>query len=265
MEVTYHHFSTIDSTNNCSKRNAHLFEHSKLTLVTADEQTAGRGRAKRRWISPKNQNIYATYSFFADKQNYSSMMHVSQVLAVSACTILRELGFFPRIKWPNDILIDGKKLGGILCETTTVNDKLCIICGIGINVNMPYETLNEIDIPAISLMLEKGAPLDIQFVLSKLTSQFAKDLDLFLSNGFGCFISKYKELTSHMLNTQIRFHDHQKIWEGILESINDDASITLKLPSGELLRCISGEILFKEMILEPLFPSPYSILSHLTY
>ena len=66
MDVTYFHFDTIDSTNTWAKQNVHLFEESPLTLITADRQTAGRGRFKRTWVSPAEENIYATLCFFVD-------------------------------------------------------------------------------------------------------------------------------------------------------------------------------------------------------
>lgn len=255
MEITHHHFTTLDSTNNCAKRNAHLFDQTKITLITADEQTAGRGRAKRRWISPRNQNIYATFSFFSSAE-HQEMIHVPQVLAISTCSVLEELSFFPQLKWPNDIQLDGQKLGGILCETTKINDKLCLICGIGLNINMPLELLREIDIPAISLLADKGTLFDVQMVLSAIKNKFAEDLKNFLTEGFNPYLGKYKKLSSHMINTNIRFHDNNKIWEGVLDSINDDTSINLRLPSNEMLRFVSGEILYKGMVIEPIQSSP---------
>jgi BirA family biotin operon repressor/biotin-[acetyl-CoA-carboxylase] ligase len=247
MEIVHHHFSTLDSTNNCAKRNAHLFDPTKITLITADEQTAGRGRAKRRWVSPRNQNIYATFSFFCPKDQ-KDILNASQIIAISTCYTLETLNFEPQLKWPNDILLEGKKLGGILCETTIVNEKLCMICGIGLNINMALDLLKEIDIPAISLMVQRGTIFDIQIILTALKRRFAEDLQVFLSKGFSPYLPKFKDLTTHMVNTQISFHDNQHIWEGVLDSINDDASINLRLPSQEIKRFVAGEILFKEKV-----------------
>ena len=74
MELTRIHFDTIDSTNTWAKQNAHKLESDKITLVTTDTQTAGRGRFKRKWVSPPHQNIYASFCFFISSNiNFNSL------------------------------------------------------------------------------------------------------------------------------------------------------------------------------------------------
>lgn len=158
MKISQRHFSEIDSTNTWAKNNAHLLPPGKLTLITADTQTCGKGRLGRQWISPPKQNLYASFCFFIDKGR-KDIGNISLLMAVSVSETLESLGFHPQIKWPNDILINGKKAGGILCELAELSgpsDQMCAIAGIGLNINMPLEQLNEIDQPATSLLQEGG-------------------------------------------------------------------------------------------------------------
>lgn len=242
MEVNRYHFASIDSTNTWGKRNAHLFDQTKLTLVTANTQTAGRGRFKRRWESPPGQNIYVSFCFFVKKER-TDIGNIPQILSISAAHLLKKLGFFPQIKWPNDLMVDNKKIGGILCETTSVEDQLCLILGIGLNVNMPLEILQGIDRPAVSMVTLDGVQRDCEEVLLLLKQFFIQDLSLFLEKGFRPFLDSYLGFVIHRKGDPIRFHDNQQIWEGAFEKINADGSLVLALSNGGKRTFIAGEIL----------------------
>jgi BirA family transcriptional regulator, biotin operon repressor / biotin---[acetyl-CoA-carboxylase] ligase len=241
MDVATFHFETIDSTNTWAKQNAHLFDKKQITLITADEQTAGRGRFKRTWVSPAQQNIYATFCFFVDPKR-KDLGNIPQVLALSAAEMLESYDFNPALRWPNDILLEGKKVAGILCETT-MQESLCFIAGIGINVNMSLTYLEEIDRPATSMQLEQGRPFNHLEVLRRLEKTFVRDLTLFLSEGFAPFLALYREKMVMAPNKILSFHDNLTIWEGYFDSINEDGSLNLRLPDGEIKRFIAGEFI----------------------
>lgn len=243
MEIIHKHFITIDSTNTWSKQHSHEFPRDKITLVTADGQTGGRGRFNRRWESPAGQNIYATFNFFVEKHR-TDIGNIPQVLSISAARVLQSLGMNPKLKWPNDVLLSGKKAGGILCETTPYSDMLCVIIGIGLNVNMPLELLQQIDRPATSILVESGKSLKVQDVLKKLENQFSKDLDLFIEEGFYPYLEIYKGFLVHKADDRIRFHDNRTVQEGYFHSINNDGSLNLRLDSGEVKVFVAGEILY---------------------
>lgn len=242
MKIARIHFSVIDSTNTWSKHQAHTFPHDCITLVTADEQTAGRGRFNRRWESPRKQNIYATYNFFIEKHR-NDIGNIPQIMALAGVEMLEKMDIKAFLKWPNDILLSGKKVGGILCETTPFSDTLCIILGIGINVNMPLEILNKIDRPATSLFAETGSEYEMENVLENLTLSFQKLLELFVEDGFYPFYDQYVSKLAHRKGDLIRFHDNRIVHEGTFHSINPDGSLNLQLASGEIRQFIAGEII----------------------
>lgn len=168
------HFETIGSTNTWGKQNADTFARDQVTLITADEQTSGRGRFKRKWESPPGQNIYATFCFFT-KKPLATIGTISQVAAHSVAKTLQDHGLKPVLKHPNDVLLSGKKVSGILCETTSL-DMLCVLVGIGVNVNMPSELLEKIDQPATSLLAETGILHDIESLIKSLQKHFVASL-----------------------------------------------------------------------------------------
>lgn len=242
MEIIRKHFKTIDSTNTWAKQHADQLEHDKVTLVTAEEQTAGRGRFKRHWESPPGLNIYATFCIFIEKHRMD-IGNLPQVMAISAAKILLSLGFNSKLKWPNDVLISGKKAAGILCETTPLSDNLCVALGIGLNINMPKDILQKIDRPATSLLAEDGLKRDVEEMTHMLQKQFLKDLEVFLDEGFHPFLETYKRLMAHAPGDRIRFHDNRTLWEGGFKGINENGSLNLELESGAIKTFIAGEIL----------------------
>lgn len=243
MQLIRKHFDTIDSTNTWSKRNVALLSQNDITLVTANTQTDGRGRYKRRWESPPDLNIYATFCFFIDKKR-KDICNISQILSLSLATLIENIGLLPQLKWPNDLLIGGKKLGGILAETTEADSQMCFILGVGLNVNMPAEYLRRIDRPATSLKIETGKTFDIEKLITELQQQFLHDLHIFLQQGFLPFHLEYRQRLFANDNRPLRFHAHGNIWEGVLHEINDDGSLDLLLLDGKIKRFMAGEVLF---------------------
>ncbi len=238
--IYYIHFDTIDSTNTWTKNHAHTLDPRQLTCVTAQTQTAGRGRRSRRWISPKGQNIYATLYFcIPRKNNYTH--NLGQILSLSCATVLKRKGFHPQIKWPNDLLLSGKKCAGILTETVGFEDRMGIVLGIGINVNMTQGLLDTIDQPATSLAQLSGQTWALEQILEPLLHQFLSDLSLLQKEGFKAFQQQYEELLAYK-GQPIKTHDGQQTIEGICDSINEEGRLNLLLPSGKVAVLTAGEI-----------------------
>jgi BirA family biotin operon repressor/biotin-[acetyl-CoA-carboxylase] ligase len=143
-----YHFEEVDSTNNWIKRNLSLIPEDGLLWVTADAQSGGRGQHGRSWISEKEKGLWTSFGYWMDSgQGKPISLEVAEQLAA----MIASLGVAPVIKPPNDILINGKKLCGILCETVWQDDRQACIVGIGINVKGHPEAL---DRPTTSLLAE---------------------------------------------------------------------------------------------------------------
>jgi BirA family biotin operon repressor/biotin-[acetyl-CoA-carboxylase] ligase len=234
------HFDCIDSTNTYAKTHSREFDPDQITCITADEQTAGRGRFQRSWISPPKVNLYTTF-YFRLPPKTPHLISLAQVLAFSLASILIQNGLQPRIKWPNDIQLNGKKLSGVLCETFFSEHFVEIFLGIGINVNMEASALADVGQPATSLKIETGKTWDKQKLLHQLEKQFLADLEQFEKSGFFPFHTPFENLLAYRGQT-IRCFDGKKEWVGICYSLTSDGQLNLRLPDGSMHTVISGEI-----------------------
>lgn len=185
-----YHFDEIHSTNSWAKENIPQWDRQGITLVTADKQTQGRGRFERHWLSPEEGNIYASFCFFIEQPSLD-LAHLPQVLALAASYTLEELGFRPKLKWPNDIFLEGRKVAGILCESVVYGDQNAVVCGIGMNVNMKEESLKLVTQPAISLYALSGKQFVTGPILERIHQQFEPMLQQFLKTDFSVFLSQF--------------------------------------------------------------------------
>jgi BirA family biotin operon repressor/biotin-[acetyl-CoA-carboxylase] ligase len=238
--INYIHFDTIDSTNTWAKTNAHVLDPRDITCITAQEQTAGRGRWLRKWISPKGQNIYATL-YFCLPNDSKSIANLGQVLSLSCVKILKGKGFEPLIKWPNDLILEGKKVAGILCERIQLEDQIGIALGIGINVNMTPEMLNTVDQPATSLAQLSGHTWALEQILDPLLHQFLEDLTTLEAQGFKPFQESYQKFLIHN-NAEVSFFDGAKKLEGVCKGIDAKGRLSLLQSSGKKILLSAGEI-----------------------
>lgn len=237
MEMNCIHFDCLSSTNTWSKDNYQIFDLRKLTLVTAKQQTSGYGRFKRQWISCADQNLHATFTFFLEKE-LKDLGNLTQVAALSVHKTLKELGFHSQLKWPNDIQINKKKISGILCETIIDDHRLVVVLGIGININMPFETLLQINQPATSLWAESNQEFSVQEVMEKLQNHFSKDLSLFLQQGFNPFLEEYRKHILHKEGDVLTINEKK----GTFHIIDSDGQLVMVLPNGQKQKFHSGEI-----------------------
>ena len=238
MKTIY--LDTIDSTNTYAKEHANEFPKDTMTCINAEEQTKGRGRFQRSWISPKGVNLYATFYFTLPKTTLH-LISLSQVMAMSLVYLLQKKGLKPEIKWPNDIRLSEKKLAGILSEIVFHQETVECFIGIGINVNLSAESLKNIDQPATSLNVETDKNWDRKELLKELQDQFANDLLRFKKEGFAPFHDEFEDLLA-LKGKTIRCFDGEKIWEGICHSITEEGQLNIALEDGSMHTVLSGDI-----------------------
>lgn len=191
--IKHYHFYTMGSTNSWSKKWAHTFDPNIITTVTAEEQTAGRGQHGRKWVSPVGLNLYLSLTFFVP-EDFTFTTHSSLFMGWIAAETLMIRGIQPQLKWPNDLFLRGKKVGGFLCESLPTQNKRAVVCGAGINLNSSKEHLEAIDQPASSLLLETGQKIDIPTFYNIFVGQFEQSLPKFLEEGMTSYLLPYKAL-----------------------------------------------------------------------
>lgn len=245
------HFQSIDSTNAWARLNVETCNKNALTIITADEQTAGKGRSKRIWISPPQMNLYATFLFYVPL-NQRDIGNIGQIMALSAMRAMEPfilaaagpVNFSKnvKLKWPNDLLIGDLKCGGILTEVFQAGNIQAIAIGIGINVNAPKEQLQTIERPATSLLVELGKAVSVEHLLDLLINEFSSALVLFKREGFSPFLQPYRNGCAHEKGEEISFHLHGKKINGQFVQISPQGLLELRLSCGKIIRCSSGEL-----------------------
>ena len=172
----------IDSTSVWARK--HLNTLGDFEVVSANVQTQGHGQFERKWYSSSKNggNIYI--SIVLKPKNIEHLNELTRYSSFKAAQTLEEYGVVPKFKYPNDVLIDGKKISGILAESVFVGSEFRgVIVGMGINLNLDADEVKNIDIPATSLALEIGRSVDKEEFLDKLLNNFKNDWEDFLLNG----------------------------------------------------------------------------------
>ena len=181
-------FDTISSTNDYLLRKEKN-KNKDIKICIAEEQTKGRGRRGKSWISPKFKNIYFSLSSYLKKEDLSGL---SIAVALSVSKVLTKINVMSLIKWPNDLLVGNKKICGILIETAKVGELTKVVIGIGINVNMEYSEL--IDQEWTSIKLEKKQSVDRNSIITEMINQLCITLNKFEQEEFDYFLNKFTSL-----------------------------------------------------------------------
>ncbi|MGN0398364.1 MAG: biotin--[acetyl-CoA-carboxylase] ligase [Candidatus Fimimorpha sp.] len=235
------YYDSIDSTNNEAKR---LGKEGALhgTLVIAQQQTAGRGRLGRNWDSPKEQAIYMTLLIRPNisPQNASK---VTLIAALAAAKGIREVaGMPPQIKWPNDIVIHGKKLCGILTEMNMESEnKFFLVVGIGINCNRKDfpEGLKQ---TATSLYLETKKEQSREQLIAAVMYAFEQYYSVFIqTENLSNLKQQYEcQLVNYNRDVRVLSPDHEYI--GTSRGINEEGELLVEDKSGQMHAVRSGEV-----------------------
>ncbi len=214
------------------------------TVVYADMQTAGRGRRGRNWISEKGDSLLFSLLLRPDISP-DKASQITLLMALAVAKVLREsYGFAAKIKWPNDIVINGKKVCGILTEMyPDENGNYFIIVGCGINVGqkvVPVE-LQEI---ATSLLLEddENSVMATGELLQDVLAEFEQYYNRFLtSESLAEFADEYNTWLIS-LEKEVRVLDPKEEFTGISKGINDKGELLIELPDGEMTTVYAGEV-----------------------
>ena len=236
MNIEKIFLETVDSTNSFAKRMKDTFDEESLTIIQAKEQTGGRGRFSRVWQSPASLNLLVTFSLFLPAST-PDLFRIGQLFALSTFFLLKTLHLNPKIKWPNDLLIGGKKIGGILTEMQQMQDQYQVILGLGLNVNTDKNWLSSIEQAATSLLVETKKTWDLEFLTDHLTSFFLERLSQFQTNGFKPFQKEY-------ISQMAFLHETIKCGqlEGTFETLDEDGALILRLKNGSLKKIIDSDV-----------------------
>ncbi len=236
-------FESLDSTNSYLKE--HLGELADFTVIWAEEQTAGRGRFTRIWDSKPGKDL--TFSILLPLSSLKTSLwpNIPQVAAHAIAETVAEFELPVSIKWPNDVLVDSKKICGILCESVTRNKRSCAILGIGINVNSSAGDLVHLPLPATTLMTELKHPVDRDSLLEKVAGEIIRQFSVVIQNGFAPFCEKIRQRLAYR-NIQKTVIDGDKSYSGEVVDINSDGTLLFRCEDGEEVSLHAGELSFRK-------------------
>jgi len=232
-------YESTDSTNDVAHRLARSGS-PEGTAVFSESQSKGRGRMGRHWVSPKGKGIY--FSFIlrpdvppAEAPKITLMSAVGVAIAIRNITHLGAL-----IKWPNDILVNDRKVVGILTEMSAeVNTVSYIVLGIGINVNTSRSDLPK---EATSLKSEAGAELSRVDLAREVLRELDRQYRVFNEKGFEKIIDEWKGL-SHTLGEEVKITCHGRKIEGTAVDLDMSGTLVVRLDNGFMEHVTAGDVL----------------------
>jgi len=235
-----HHFDSLPSTNDLAKELGSK-DAAEGSLVVAESQTKGRGRLGREWDSPPAAGLYVSL-LLRPLLPPTEMPQITLTAAVAVVRALRRsAGLTPGIKWPNDLLVDGKKLGGILTEMETESDRIRhLVVGLGLNINN-REFPPPLNLTATSLVLATGSSISRREILQAWLEEFEALYDLFLNRDFEAILDEWRSYNVTLGQT-VTVRQGPKEISGLALDVAGDGALLLRQETGEVIRVTSGEI-----------------------
>jgi len=239
-EIFY--FKEIDSTNEKAKSLA-VEGKPEGTLVVAESQTKGRGRRGRKWFSPPGGGIYLSMLLrpkVAPHQAYKITLMTAVAVAEAVLAMLPSLNV--KIKWPNDILVDGKKMAGILTEISTDMDVVdFIVVGLGLNVNIDSFP-EELEGQATSVSMCTKGSFPRSALIRAYLQYFEKYYGIFGKGGFNVIMHRWREL-SDIIGQDVMVDIMGEKHVGEATDVDDEGVLILKDSRGVVQRIFSGDVM----------------------
>jgi BirA family biotin operon repressor/biotin-[acetyl-CoA-carboxylase] ligase len=215
------------------------------TVVIADTQTKGRGRLQRKWISPPGFNLYMSIIFRPSISSKDATI-LTLVSSIALFETVNSHGIKSQIKWPNDLLINRRKVAGVLTEMEPDGERVeFVLVGLGVNLNMTREVMNnlmgEVSEIATSVREELGREVDRSEFAANLINLLEKWYDEFNSKGKSNIIGEWKKRWGD-LNKRVRVRIDGNVIEGIAYDLDQNGFLLIKKDNGEIERIIAGDV-----------------------
>lgn len=215
------------------------------TVIIADRQAKGKGRLGRTWVSPPRSNIYMTIILRPELEPKDATLLTIMAAVSCAKGVMKSTGLKAEIKWPNDLMVSSKKLGGILTEMKSDPDGIVFaVIGIGINVNSKTKKDFPPDIRGIatSIREELGKIQSRTFIIAEILKELEHWYKVLLAEGRKPLFDEWKRLSS-TLGRKVRVTAGRETFIGVAEDIDDEGMLILRLSSGVLKKISAGDVM----------------------
>lgn len=230
----------IDSTQRLARELARSGAEEGTTVI-AEAQSGGRGRLGRTWHSPPGVNLYCSI-VLRPPLPPPAVPQIALVAGLAvADAVIAATGLAPRLKWPNDVLLDGRKVAGILTEMEAEMDRVHhVVAGIGVNVNVEAFP-DDLATKATSLRLATGQRVDRAAFAAGLLAAFEARYGRFLADGFAAMRGEW-EACSSLIGKEVRVAASEGEVAGRVLGLDDDGALRLEGPGGLVRRIVAGEV-----------------------
>ncbi len=236
---TLHQFATLGSTNDYLKE---LTDAPELTCVTADAQTAGRGRRERAWVSLPGEGLYLSV-LLRPNSAQGNVALISLLTAIAVAETLAEYRVAGLdIKWPNDVLINERKVCGILVEGASSGAQaLRLIIGIGVNLNHQAFPA-EISETATSLFLQLGQTVNVAEFRDRLLARLAHWYAQWQQGYAALIVTRWQALSSYAQGQEVTVTLDDEVIEGVTAELTKDGALLVRTVAGEMRTILAGEV-----------------------
>jgi BirA family biotin operon repressor/biotin-[acetyl-CoA-carboxylase] ligase len=228
--------STMDLARDAAHHNA-----AEGTVALADEQTAGRGRLGRSWVTPPAANLTFTLLL---RPPAPVLRQVAMITPLAVIRAVEETGARASIKWPNDVQVDGKKLAGILIESEIDEAGTgVVLVGVGLNVNFDPRQHDEIRDIATSLAVALGRPVEREPLLASLLLHFER---LYAEAKAGASMRDAWRERLVTINQAVKATMPGRVVEGIAEDVDEDGALIVRTADGQRVTVEAGDVTLRE-------------------
>jgi BirA family transcriptional regulator, biotin operon repressor / biotin---[acetyl-CoA-carboxylase] ligase len=235
----WRHLARVESTNDEAAAWARAGAPAGAVVV-ADEQTRGRGRLGRRWHSPPGESLYLS-AVLRPPLPPHRVPPLTLAAGVAVAEALVQADVTAALKWPNDVLVDGKKVAGILTEMSSDPDRVHhVVIGIGVNLNGSAFP-DELAAIATSVALARGAPVPRAEFAALLCARLEHWCDQFVADGAAPVVAAWRQ-HARFFGKRVQVTAGRDRMEGIAEDLEEDGALRLRLDDGRALRVVAGEL-----------------------
>ncbi len=237
-----HYFQTLDSTNSKAYELA-LNGAEEGEVIIAESQEKGKGRLGRQWFSPPFLNVYISLILRPKIPPHQASLVTLMAAVATADAIRNFLGLLPLIKWPNDILLRGRKVAGLLNEIHSEADRVhFVILGIGVNLNMGEKMFSkEIRNIATSLKIETGQTVSRKDFLQSLLLELERWYAIFSREGSAVILKAWRD-RAHIKGKQVKVTSFGETLVGRAIDIDSDGALILEKKDGKQKRVVAGDV-----------------------
>jgi BirA family biotin operon repressor/biotin-[acetyl-CoA-carboxylase] ligase len=213
----------------------------KGSVLVAEAQTAGRGRRGKQWFSPFGCNLYFSM-YWQLEQGIQAAMGLSLVVGLAIAKVLQQQWQLPvRLKWPNDLYLDHKKLGGILVDLAGQTHAQCdVVIGLGLNIRMPDQTDKAVDQPWADLTSALGQAIDRNLLVALLQHQLVSELQQFSQHGFASYVQEFNRL-DQFAGEQVTLSSGSQSITGLCAGVDAQGGLVLE-NNGQKQSFYGGEL-----------------------